>query len=80
MQGDELDRVIAGLTKGERRCLLTWGHADPTKRAPVPDSIWHGELSWMKRYNPDGSNAFILSDRGIAIRNRIKELETNNES
>lgn len=65
-----IDEIIAGMTDGEKQCLLTWGLPDVTERAAVPDSIWHGRWSGFKHAVPTG---YTLSPLGLAVRARLEE-------
>ena len=65
--------VAKGLTKAERRCLLTWGDPDLSKRVAVPDSIWHGRLRHLKVYALGEGNHFVLSPFGLAVREHLRD-------
>lgn len=68
MNTQEDVRAIAGkLTKSERACIANWGD----RKTPVPDSIWHGALSHLKRCGPDGKG-FILSPIGLAVKAHLQ--------
>lgn len=61
------EEIAAGLRKDEIRCILTIDEPDATKRAPVPDSIWHGRLSHLKAGWQSKTNS-NLSEIGLAVR------------
>ena len=68
---NQISKLAQGLTKKERACLLTIDETDLKKRAPIPDSMWHGEKRFLRaKYNQrDPSN---LSPLGLALKAHIE--------
>jgi len=67
-------QIAASLSKDEKRCLLTWDNPDVTNRSAVPDSIWHGRLSHLRRtWNQADNSAF--SPLGQSVRAILKEQD-----
>lgn len=64
------EAIAALLTKDEVRCVLTIDDPDIAKRAPIPDSMWHGGTRFLRRTwgQSDESN---LSPTGQAVRAAI---------
>lgn len=83
---DDLDRVIAGLTEAQREVLMAaWEYPDFHRNGPQVSLCPVAKNAANERALADkGVCEFKaiggprLSSRGLAIRNRIKELETNN--
>jgi hypothetical protein len=89
MQTDEIDRVIAGLTKAQRDAILFIGNGPYEHGISLFATFWHrpenkGLLQVIRHdlglteTTPFTGSGIVerLTPLGLAIRNRLKELET----
>lgn len=80
----DIAKIAAGLTKAQlreakaiansmpkdaRSCILNWADG----KTPVPDSVWHGCYSHLKRHAAGSANRFVLSPLGLAVQAHLKE-------
>jgi len=63
--------IARSMSKDARLCVLNWGD----RKTPVPDSVWFGRYSGLKRHVAGSATAFQLSPLGQLVRQILQQEE-----